>query len=83
MSTQECKIGATVHETVMDNIGTGSEDPFYVVEVDDFLRKHKTWLHLMPRVRPFYAVKCNPSRIVLETLAALGLGFDCASKVRL
>lgn len=26
------------------------------------------------------AVKCNDSPIVIETLAALGTGFDCASK---
>ena len=28
------------------------------------------------------AVKCNDSGTVLEVLAALGTGFDCASKVR-
>lgn len=28
----------------------------------------------------FLAVKCNYSKIVLETLAACGSGFDCASK---
>lgn len=33
----------------------------------------------MPRVRPFYAVKCNPDPVMLRTLAALGCGFDCAS----
>lgn len=27
------------------------------------------------------AVKCNDSPLVLETLAGLGTGFDCASKV--
>lgn len=28
----------------------------------------------------FTAVKCNDSPIVLKMLAALGTGFDCASK---
>lgn len=27
------------------------------------------------------AVKCNDNELVLKTLAALGTGFDCASKV--
>jgi diaminopimelate decarboxylase len=27
------------------------------------------------------AVKCNDSRLILQTLAGLGVGFDCASKV--
>jgi ornithine decarboxylase len=33
----------------------------------------------MPRVRPFYAVKCNPNPVIMSSLAALGCGFDCAS----
>lgn len=28
----------------------------------------------------FSAVKCNDSPVVIQTLAALGTGFDCASK---
>lgn len=28
----------------------------------------------------FTAVKCNDSPVVIETLAILGIGFDCASK---
>mmetsp|Transcript_592 Transcript_592/g.1604 ORF Transcript_592/g.1604 Transcript_592/m.1604 type:complete len:376 (-) Transcript_592:968-2095(-) len=34
----------------------------------------------MPRVTPFYAVKCNPEPGVLRLLQSLGTGFDCASK---
>jgi len=34
----------------------------------------------MPRVIPFYAVKCNPEPGILRLLNALGTGFDCASK---
>jgi ornithine decarboxylase len=37
----------------------------------------------MPRVVPFYAVKCNDDMAVLRTLAELGAGFDCASKAEL
>lgn len=33
----------------------------------------------MPRVTPFYAVKCNPEPGMLKLLIALGAGFDCAS----
>ncbi|KAK6014725.1 Pyridoxal-dependent decarboxylase, pyridoxal binding domain protein, partial [Ostertagia ostertagi] len=29
---------------------------------------------------PFYAVKCNTDRVLVRTLAALGAGFDCASR---
>ncbi len=34
----------------------------------------------MPRVTPFYAVKCYPEPGILKLLNALGTGFDCASK---
>lgn len=58
------------------------EDAFYVCDIDDMIFKYKQWKVLLPRVQPHYAVKCNDSTIVLEVLAALGTGFDCASKVR-
>lgn len=38
-------------------------------------------MRALPRITPFYAVKCNDSLSVLKTLASLGTGFDCASKV--
>lgn len=33
----------------------------------------------MPRVHPFYAVKCNPDPVIVKELADMGAGFDCAS----
>ena len=60
---------------------TGQEDAFYLCDVDDIVHKMVQWHRLLPRVRPHYAVKCNASRVVLNTLAGLGAGFDCASKV--
>ena len=75
---------SSVDEVIRSTIRkSGSDDPFYVVDVADIIRKHKTWTNSLPRVKPFYAVKCNPTPIMLETLTALGCGFDCASKVRI
>lgn len=45
------------------------------------VRKHFCFLKCLPRVRPFYSVKCNSSPGVLKVLAELGLGFSCANKV--
>ena len=59
------------------------EDPFYVVDLGCVFKLHTEWTRALPSVRPFYAVKCNGDRALLKTLAALGTGFDCASKVRL
>ncbi|RWS19434.1 ornithine decarboxylase-like protein, partial [Leptotrombidium deliense] len=56
------------------------DDAFYVVDIEDIIEKHNRWLSKMPRIKPYYAVKCNNTPIVLEILASLGLRFDCASK---
>lgn len=56
------------------------DEPFYVVDLGDICRKVKLWRLKLPRVQPFYAIKCNPLPEVLQTLAHFGLGFDCASK---
>ncbi|CAN0847852.1 Ornithine decarboxylase [Linum grandiflorum] len=34
-------------------------------------------------VHPFYAVKCNPEKALLGTLAHLGASFDCASRAEI
>lgn len=57
-----------------------NEDPFYVMDLDDIVRKHQNWIEKMPRVVPHYAVKCNDNEVVCGALAALGASFDCASK---
>jgi len=57
------------------------EDPFYVVDLGRLLELHEGWTEALPAVQPFYAVKCNNDPALLKTLAALGTGFDCASKV--
>nr|1F3T_A Chain A, Ornithine Decarboxylase [Trypanosoma brucei]1F3T_B Chain B, Ornithine Decarboxylase [Trypanosoma brucei]1F3T_C Chain C, Ornithine Decarboxylase [Trypanosoma brucei]1F3T_D Chain D, Ornithine Decarboxylase [Trypanosoma brucei]1QU4_A Chain A, ORNITHINE DECARBOXYLASE [Trypanosoma brucei]1QU4_B Chain B, ORNITHINE DECARBOXYLASE [Trypanosoma brucei]1QU4_C Chain C, ORNITHINE DECARBOXYLASE [Trypanosoma brucei]1QU4_D Chain D, ORNITHINE DECARBOXYLASE [Trypanosoma brucei] len=58
-------------------------DPFFVADLGDIVRKHETWKKCLPRVTPFYAVKCNDDWRVLGTLAALGTGFDCASNTEI
>lgn len=30
------------------------EDPFYILDVNDIIRKHQDWTLKMPRVTPFY-----------------------------
>ncbi|XP_044038014.1 ornithine decarboxylase-like isoform X2 [Siniperca chuatsi] len=43
-------------------------------------KSHLRWITNLPRVKPFYAVKCNNTPTVLRMLSALDTGFDCASK---
>ena len=60
--------------------GNQSEDPFFIVNVGDVIRQYDRWVHYLPNVQPFYAVKCNPDLLIMKVLHRLGCGFDCASK---
>ena len=57
------------------------EDSFYVVDLGRVIHLYDAWMDKLPQVQPFYAVKCNEDPALVKTLAALGTGFDCASKV--
>lgn len=61
----------------------GDEDTFFVGDLGEVYRQHMRWKKNLPRVKPFYAVKCNPDPMVLQLLAGLGTGFDCASKAEI
>ncbi|CAG2180458.1 unnamed protein product, partial [Oppiella nova] len=70
-----------IRHVITGNASTGIlDEPFYVVDVEDIIEKHRKLVECIPRVQPYYAVKCNPSPVVLQLLAGLGVGFDCASK---
>ncbi|KAM4693964.1 ornithine decarboxylase [Discoglossus pictus] len=59
------------------------KDAFYVADLGDIIKKHLRWFKALPRVTPFYAVKCNDSKAIVKTLSILGAGFDCASKTEI
>ncbi|KAK3791552.1 hypothetical protein RRG08_002909 [Elysia crispata] len=54
-------------------------DAFVVVDLGQAFLKLKQWRQHLPRVRPFYAMKCNPDVEFCNFLAQAGVGFDCAS----
>ncbi|CAH1976606.1 unnamed protein product [Acanthoscelides obtectus] len=71
----------SVKDVIKKIVRSGNvEDAFYVCDVSDIVKKYKDWKRAMPRIETYYAVKCNAHRLVLETLVAMGSGFDCASK---
>ncbi|KAF9326613.1 hypothetical protein BG006_009975 [Podila minutissima] len=57
-----------------------AENAFFVADLGEVYRQHLRWKALLPRIEPFFAMKCNPDPMVLRLLASLGVGFDCASK---
>ncbi|XP_037005444.2 antizyme inhibitor 2-like [Artibeus jamaicensis] len=79
--------GESAREVVLKKIralsSSDHRDPFMVADLGVLASRHRAFCQALPRVSPFYAVKCNSSPWVLRVLAALGTGFDCASQVEL
>jgi len=57
-----------------------SEKAFYIVDLGEIVNSYARWIQLLPSVKPYYAVKCNPNPVLLDALASLGANFDCASE---
>ncbi|CAI4034592.1 hypothetical protein SMKI_11G0370 [Saccharomyces mikatae IFO 1815] len=61
----------------------GEENSFFICDLGEIKRLFNNWMKELPRIKPFYAVKCNPNAKILSLLAELGVNFDCASKVEI
>jgi ornithine decarboxylase len=73
---------AVTEEGILNVIGEEirrSDEPFYIMDMRFVDQQYKQWKEMLPRVTPFYAIKCNPDEKILLRLSALGAGFDCAS----
>jgi ornithine decarboxylase len=68
---------------IEEKLASGDEDAFYLLDVEDVRMKYRKWVEKIPKVVPFYAVKCNDDQNIVKTLAEAGAGFDCASKKEL
>lgn len=58
-------------------------DPFYVIDIGRIIMQMAKFRKHLPFVQPYYAVKCNPSKVFLSVISALGGSFDCASSKEL
>lgn len=71
----------SIDTIINDKIGLNTKErSFYVADMSDIHKKYLKWQQLMPRIKPFYAVKCNNLPEIITFLASLGTNFDCASK---
>jgi len=69
-------------KTFLKNIASQDSPPdaFYTIDVQEVVNRYNLWVEHMPTVKPFYAVKANHDKVITNTLAKLGCGFDCASE---
>ena len=80
---------ATVHQLVAEEVarrmvtgdGSADESAFFAADLSAVYQAVQMWRAspMGERVEIFYAVKCNPSPVVLHLLSLLGTSFDCAS----
>jgi ornithine decarboxylase len=56
------------------------DESFVIIDLGDIIRQYNKWEELLPRIKPYYAIKCNPSPIIIELLNKLGCNFDTASR---
>ncbi|NXP61184.1 AZIN2 inhibitor, partial [Chloropsis cyanopogon] len=61
----------------------GEQQAFFVADLGDIVKKHLRFLKALPRVKPYFPVKCNGSEGVIRLLAELGAGFACANKAEI
>lgn len=76
-------IEAHVRRAARDHItagGEGFDDPFFTVDLAKIAAQFRRMAAALPRVEPFYTMKCHPDARVVELLTGLGCGVDCASK---
>ncbi|NXQ51815.1 AZIN2 inhibitor, partial [Anthoscopus minutus] len=59
------------------------QQAFFVADLGDIVKKHLRFLKALPRVKPYFPVKCNSSEGVIRLLAELGAGFACANKAEI
>ncbi|XP_065553749.1 antizyme inhibitor 2 isoform X2 [Lathamus discolor] len=61
----------------------GAQQAFFVADLGDIVKKHLQFLKALPRLKPFFPVKCNSSEGVIRLLAELGTGFACTNKAEI
>lgn len=63
-----------ISSLINKRLKVGIEDSFHILSLKDVRVKCEKWMEAMPRVTPFYAVKCNDHEGVLRTLMEAGAG---------
>lgn len=83
MITYERSIKSLVQEKAALHDREVKEEAFFIGDLGDIIAKYQVWKETLPRVMPFYAVKCNDDYAVLKLLSDIGVNFDCASKAEI
>lgn len=75
------EVDTLINQKIQEAESTGNDSAFFVGDLSSVYAAVQKWRQspLGERVEIFYAVKCNPSPVVLHFLSLIGASFDCAS----
>lgn len=74
------KVIEVISDLINARLEVNNDAAFYLLDLEDVRSKYRLWMQKIPRVTPFYAVKCNDNDQVIKSLIEMGAGFDCASQ---
>ncbi|XP_052554846.1 antizyme inhibitor 2 isoform X5 [Tympanuchus pallidicinctus] len=72
-----------LESTLLELCRAGDRQAFFVADLGDIVKKHVRFLKALPRVKPYFPVRCNSGGAVIRLLAELGAGFACANKTEI
>jgi ornithine decarboxylase len=76
-TTDNIDINIIINDYIKNN---KDNEHFIIVDLGDIKRKYYQWNMLLPKITPYYAIKCNPNNKIISLLHSLGCHFDAASK---
>jgi len=81
--TVEKPVEQLIADKLIEEDAIDKEEAFYFIDLGCVVKQYRQWVKFLPRVQPYYALKCNPNVAITRTLASLGVNFDCASKAEI
>ena len=55
-------------------------EPYYEIDLTKIKKSYDLWRQYLPDIEVYYAMKCNPNKMILKEMSKLGIKYDCASK---
>ena len=47
------------------------DDPYYIINLSKIKKSYDLWTQYLPEVEVYYAMKCNPDKMILEEMNKL------------
>ena len=81
-SSSELDKARAVANYVLEKLGD-VEYPILMMDLHKVAIQYKRWINCFPAIELYYAVKCNPDKVLVAYLQSLGVNFDCATSAEM